>query len=86
MSRTLRTSSTPAIMSLFGLLVLAGTAGCTPSSIVGPLSHVDEERDVLLARARARGMSEETIDQVMPPQTTEEAALARTQDSSCRNS
>jgi hypothetical protein len=57
MSRTLRTTSTPAIMSLFGLLVLAGAAGCTRSSIVGPLSHVDEERDVLLtvhATSRSR--------------------------------
>ena len=72
--------------ALLGLSLLAGAAGCTPSYIVGPLSHVDEERDVLLARARAARMSEETINAFIPPQTEQEGAVAREQDSSCRNS
>ncbi len=41
---------------------------------------------MLLARARAAGASEETINRLIPPQTAAEAALARDQDSSCRNS
>lgn len=71
---------------VLGLLLLAGAAGCTPSNIVGPLSHVDEERDILLTRARAAGVSEETINKFIPPQTPEEAARGRAQDSSCRTS
>jgi len=72
--------------ALLGLSVLAGAAGCTPSYIVGPLSHVDEERDVLLARARAAGTSEQTINAFIPLQSTQEGAIAREQDASCRNS
>ena len=79
-------SSSVARSALLGLSLLAGAAGCTPSSIVGPLSHVDEERDVLLARARAAGTSAETINAFIPPQTEQEGAVAREQDSSCRNS
>ncbi|MDB4983360.1 MAG: hypothetical protein JWM82_4112 [Myxococcales bacterium] len=67
------------------LLMLAGTA-CAPSTIIGPLSHQQEERDRLVLRAITFGMSTDLLEQVMPPLTSEERILADEQDHSCRSS
>ncbi len=72
--------------ALFVLALLAGAAGCTPSNIVGPLSHAEDERAHMLTRAWAAGVSAEILDEVDPPLTPQESELAREQDSSCRSS
>jgi hypothetical protein len=68
------------------LLVLLLSAGCTPSMIIGPLSYQRDERDHLMARARAAGMSTDLLAKVAPPLTPEEQRTADDQDSSCRAS
>ena len=54
------TKSAGVVRSLGALLVVASTQGCTPSNIIGPLAHQEEERNHLLMRARAAGMSAES--------------------------
>ena len=68
------------------LLVLASAVGCTPSTIIGPLAHQQEERDHLLNRARQAGMSTDLLEKVVPPLTPEEKRLADEQTDSCRSS
>lgn len=76
--------STRAGSMLFALLLAC--VGCTPSSIVGQLSHDEDEREHLIMRARAMGESDETINKVIPPLTPQEAEVGSQQDSSCRSS
>jgi hypothetical protein len=68
------------------LLLVASAVGCAPSTIVGPLEHQQEERNVLLERARRGGMATDVVEKVLPPLTPWEEQLAREQDSSCRSS
>jgi hypothetical protein len=88
MGRTSRTTSSSlarrALYILFSLL-LAGP-GCTPSHIVGPLSHSEDEREHLLTRAQVAGVSGDIVGRAFPPLTAEELDQAREQDSSCRSS
>jgi hypothetical protein len=72
--------------SLGLLLLLASAVGCTPSNIIGPMSHQQEERDHLLNRARQAGMSTDLLEKVAPPLTPDEQRLAEEQDHSCRSS
>lgn len=72
---------------IFGLILwLVSAVGCAPSTIIGPLSHQEEERDHLLIRARRTGMSTDLLERVLPPLTPEEKVLADEQDHSCRSS
>lgn len=71
---------------LAAVLALAFASDCAPYSVIGPLSHEQEERDHFLRRARAAGVSVELIDAVVPPMTPEEKHLAREQDAFCRTS
>jgi len=80
------TKSAGVVRSLGALLVVASTQGCTPSIIIGPLAHQEEERNHLLMRARVAGMSADLVDKVAPPLTPGEEQLARDQDDSCRAS
>jgi hypothetical protein len=83
----IQTTSVGRIRRTLGLLlVLAGAVGCTPSNIIGPMSHQQEERDHLLDRARHAGMSTDLLERVAPPLTTDEQRLADEQDHSCRSS
>jgi hypothetical protein len=66
--------------------VLASAIGCMPSTIIGPLSHQEEEREHILLRAQRAGMSTELFEKVLPPLTPEETSLADEQDHSCRSS
>jgi hypothetical protein len=75
-----------ALGALLAAFLLTGAPGCTPSAIIGPLSHEQDERDHLVMRARVQGTSGELIDKVVPPLTPYEEDLAREQDSSCRSS
>ena len=68
------------------VIPLALAAGCAPSSIIGPLSHQQEERAHLLTRARKAGLSTNLLEKVAPPLTPDEEKLASEQDSSCRSS
>ena len=68
------------------LLALASATGCTPSMVIGPLSHEREERDHLLERARTAGTSIDLLERVSPPLTPDEQRLGAEQDSSCRSS
>jgi hypothetical protein len=67
-------------------LALATVAGCAPSTIVGPLSHEQEEREHLLDRARTAGLPTDLLEKVVPPLTPEEMRTQQEQDSSCRAS
>jgi hypothetical protein len=75
-----------AARSLAAVLAVVSGQGCATSDIVGPLSHQEEEREHLLARARATGMSDDLLEKVVPPLTTGEEELSREQDGSCRTS
>ena len=68
------------------ILILTSAASCTPSSIVGPLAHEQEEREHLLVRARTTGSSERVLDLVAPPLTPYEEWLARVQNNHCQSS
>ena len=71
-----------------GFLLLLGVAvaGCTPSMVIGPLSHQQEEREDLLTRARVAGQATDVIEKVTPPLTPDEQHRAKVQDESCRAS
>ena len=47
--------------------MLASAAGCMPSTIIGPLSHQEEERDHILLRSQRAGMSKDLFEKVLPP-------------------
>jgi len=68
------------------LFVLTTATACAPSTIVGPLSHQQEERDYLLNRAKQAGMSTDLLERVLPPMTPDENRLAGEQNHSCRSS
>jgi hypothetical protein len=72
--------------ALGSLLVLAAASGCIPSSVIGPLQHEREEREKLLSRARKDGVSQQILDAVVPPLTSEELLAIKGQDDSCRAS
>jgi hypothetical protein len=70
-----------------GLLLAIGVAsGCTPSRVIGPLQHQQDERNTLLTRARRAGASEEVLTAVAPPLTTEEVQSFQAESDSCRSS
>ncbi len=73
----------PSLVCLFALTV---ATGCAPASIVGPLSHQEEERELLFTRAQKAQVSTDLLEQVMPPPTPEEKKREDEQDSSCRAS
>ena len=68
------------------LLVVASAGACTPSMVIGPLSHEQEERDHLLYRAKTAGLSTDLLEKVVPPLTPDEKILEAEQDHSCRSS
>lgn len=74
------------IKSAITLLLLAAASGCVPSSVIGPLQHERDEREKLLTRSRQSGVSEQLLNTVVPPLTTEEVQSMKGQDSSCRTS
>jgi hypothetical protein len=71
---------------MFGIFLLVISVGCTPSMIIGPLAHQQEERDDLLNRAKQAGMSADLLERAFPPLTPDEKSLADEQDHSCRSS
>jgi len=74
-------------MKWLGLLLLLGLAsGCVPSHVIGPLQHERDERDKLISRSRASGVSQQLINAVVPPLTPEEVQSIKAQDDSCRAS
>jgi hypothetical protein len=76
------------LMSLAHLglpFVLAAASACVPSSVVGPLQHERDEREKLLTRARAAGVSEQVINSVVPPLTPEEERSIVAENGSCRS-
>ena len=75
-----------AIQGAIASLVLAAASGCVPSSVIGPLQHERDEREKLLTRSRQSGVSEQLLNTVVPPLTTEEVQSMKGQDSSCRTS
>lgn len=75
-----------AALGLGATLLLTLLAGCSPSTIIGPLSHQEEEQERFMDRARRFGMSTEDVQRVFPPLTPEEENRKRDQDSSCRSS
>lgn len=74
------------IKGAIAFVVLAAASGCVPSSVIGPLQHERDEREKLLTRARQSGVSDELLNTVVPPLTTEEVQSLKGQDSSCRAS
>jgi hypothetical protein len=66
------------------LLVLAAASGCTPSSVIGPLQHERDDRDKLLTRSRQSGVSEQLLNTVVPPLTSEEYQSIQKETDSCR--
>lgn len=67
-------------------LALVSTSGCVPAEVVGALRHEEDERQRLLIRARASGVSMEVLNAIVPPLTLEEEREMQVQDSSCRAS
>jgi hypothetical protein len=67
-------------------LALVSTIGCVPAEVVGSLRHEEDERQRLLIRARASGVSMEVLNAIVPPLTLEEEREMQAQDSSCRAS
>jgi hypothetical protein len=57
-----------------------------PSHVIGPLQHERDERDKLISRSRASGVSQQLINAVVPPLTPEEVQSIKAQDDSCRAS
>jgi hypothetical protein len=68
------------------LLAFGSAVGCSPSTIIGPLRHQQEERGYLLRRAREAGVTTNLLEKVFPPLTNDEAILADEQDGSCQSS
>lgn len=68
------------------VLVLAGAPGCVPSHVMGPLRNERDERERLVVRARASGVSAEVLNAVVPPLTPEEEQRMQAQTDSCRTS
>jgi hypothetical protein len=70
-----------------GLLIVLGAAsGCVPSSVVGPLQHERDEREILLTRSRKSGLSDAVLNTVVPPLTPEELQSMKVESDSCRSS
>ncbi len=67
-------------------LALVSTIGCVPAEVVGSLRHEEDERQRLLIRARASGVSMEVLNAIVPPLTLQEEREMQAQDSSCRAS
>jgi len=71
--------------AMIGLaLALAAVPGCVPWHVVGPLRHERDERERLLVRSRASGVSVELLNTVVPPLTPEEDQAMQKQTDSCR--
>jgi hypothetical protein len=68
------------------VLALAATSGCVPSHVIGPLQHERDEREKLLTRSRRVGASEEILNAVDPPLTSEEGQSIQGENGSCRSS
>ena len=73
------------IRAAIAFLVILATAGCVPSSVMGPLQHERDERDTLLVRARRAGIPEDVANTVAPPLTAEETQGTHAQNHSCRS-
>ncbi|MDP9001665.1 MAG: hypothetical protein M3O46_16320 [Myxococcota bacterium] len=74
-------------VTIFGMLMaLAVAPGCVPSHVIGPLRHEREERERLVVRSRASGVSLDLLNTVVPPLTPEEEGVMDEQTDSCRTS
>jgi hypothetical protein len=71
-------------MTIGMVLSLAVAPGCVPSHVVGPLRHERDERERLLTRSRATGVSVELLNTVVPPLTPEEEQAMQKQTDACR--
>jgi hypothetical protein len=67
-------------MALAAVLV----AGCVPSNVVGPLRRAEDERERLLVRARASGVSLNFLNAMVAPLSSKEEQEMSEQDNSCR--
>ena len=67
-------------------LVFVAAAGCAPSHVIGPLRHELDERERLVMRARASGVSPELLNAVVPPLTPMEEHAMQEETDSCRAS
>ncbi len=67
-------------------LAVVLVAGCAPWNVVGPLRREEDERERLLVRARASGVSLEVLNAMVPPLSAVEEQIMSAQDSSCRAS
>ena len=76
----------PIKTALVPLLFVAAVSGCATSRVIGPLQREDEERTLVLIRARRAGASQEILTAVHPPLTTEELQAMQSQTDSCRSS
>ena len=66
------------------LLAVAPTVGCTPCSVFGPLQHQRDEREQILARARASSVPVDVVNVLAPPLTPAELQEVDRQNRSCR--
>ena len=67
-------------------LAVVLVAACAPWNVVGPLRREEDERERLLARARASGQALEVLNAMVPPLSPEEEQMISAQDGSCRAS
>jgi hypothetical protein len=67
-------------------LALAAAPACVPSHVIGPLRHERDERDRLLERSRASGVSLDVLNTVVPPLTPQEEERMQDETGSCRTS
>jgi len=65
-------------------LILATASGCTPCSVFGPLQHQRDEREQILARARASTFPVEFVNVIAPPLTPAELQAVDHENGSCR--
>jgi hypothetical protein len=65
-------------------LAVAFASGCAPSHVIGPLRHDLDERERMVMRARAAGVSSELLNAVVPPPTSAEVQEMQHQTESCR--
>lgn len=54
------------------MLAVVTTVGCTPCSVFGPLQHQRDEREQILARARASTVPVDVVNILAPPLTPAE--------------
>ena len=72
-----------------GLALIFGLAfapACTPCRVFGPLQQQQDERELILQRARGSGISPDVMNVIAPPLTREEVRAVERQNASCRTS